>query len=177
MSSLVTTGPKSWTRPFAIYDGPRTGDAFLEWNMGQIIWTEPPAELDVLYGLGQLWGMGQIDKLFGAATSLFGDAVESIEFRSQVTPPIVIDKPFAPAGQRPPAKLEGGTPLTKVILDKAAKPAMYINLKGGTVYPIEPYGRPTEDYTLYIVGGAVAALAVGTLVGAKLGQWLLCRRQ
>lgn len=177
MSSLVTTGPKSRTRPYAIYRGPRTGDEFLEWNsMGQIIWTEPPAELDVLYGLGQLWDMGQLDKLFGAATNMFGESVESIEFRSQVTPPIVINQPFAPAAQRPPAKLEGGTPITRVILDKAAKPAMYIRLKGGVVLPIEPYGAPTENHIPMLIGGAVALLAVGTLVGAKLGQMLLCRR-
>ncbi len=177
MSSLVTTGPKSWTRPYAIYNGPRTGDAFLEWNqMGQITYVDPPADMEFLYGLGQLYGMGQLDKLFGAAQNVFGDAVESIEFRSQVTPPVVITKPFAPAGQRPPAQVTGGSQVSQIVLDKAAKPAVYIRMKGGLVYPIEPYGKPTEDYTGFMIGGTVAVLAVGGIIGIKLGQWLFCRK-
>ena len=178
MSSLVTTGPQSWTRPYAIYNGPRTGDAFLEWNqMGQITYVDPPADMEFLYGLGRLYDMGQLEKLFGAASNVFGEAVESIELRSQVTPPVVIERPFAPPGQRPPAQAQGGTPFTRLLLDKAAKPAMYIKLKGGVVYPIEPYGRPTEDYTGYLIGGVLVTLAVGGLIGAKLGQWMLCPKK
>ena len=185
MSSLVTTGPKSWTRPYAIYNGPRTGDAFLEWNMGQLQapqpqlqWTEPPEDLDVLYAMGQLWDMGQVDQLFGAATKLFGDSVEAIEFRSQVTPPIVVNKPFAPVapGQSPDSRVQGASPLTTVILNKAAKPAMYVHLTGGTVYPVEPYGKPTEDYTGLMLAGAGLTLALGAFIGIKIGQKFFCKK-
>lgn len=186
MSSLVTTGPLNrWTRPYPIYKGPRTGDEFLEWNMGQVLqrpqpeiqFVDPPVDLDILHGLGQLWDMGQIDKLFGAATKLFGDQVEAIEFRSQVTPPIVVNQPFAPPGQRPPVQQQGGTAITTLVLDKAAKPAMYIKLKGGMVYPIEPYGKPTEDYTGYLIGGIGVTLALGMFAGIKIGQWMFCQRR
>ena len=178
MSSLITTGPQSWTRPYAIYNGPRTGDEFLEWNqMGQITFVDPPKDLEFLFGLGRLYDMGQIDQLFGAATNAFGSAVESIEFRSQVTPPIIINQPLAPAGQRPAPQVQGGTPLTTIILDKAAKPAMYIHLKGGIVYPVEPYGKPTEDYTGLMIGGIGVTLAIGALVGIKIGQFFFCSKK
>lgn len=176
MSSLTTTGPQSLIRPYAIYDGNRTGDAFLEWNMGQNFMTAPPADLDVLYGLGRLMGMGQVDQLFGAASKLFGDSVESIEFRSQVTPSIVINQPFAPAGQRPPAEVPGANPITKILLDKAAKPAIYVRVKGGIVYPIEPYGAPTQNYTPLIVGAGVLSIIAGAFVGVKLSQKFFCKK-
>lgn len=189
MSSLVTTGPKSWTRPYAIYNGPRTGDEFLEWNMRglgetlqqpqpELQFVDPPAELDVLYAMGQLADMGQVDQLFGAATKLFGDSVEAIEFRSQVTPPIIINRPFSTTpGQPPTSQVQGGTPITAIILDKAAKPAMYVRFTGGTVYPVEPYGKPTEDYTGLLIGGVGLTLAVGAFIGIKIGQFFFCAKK
>ncbi len=193
MSSLVQVVPQDpVSNRFSIYDGSRMGDEFLMWHMGQangpqkpastpqlpnvpnVFWTEPPAELETLYGLAQLYDMGQIDALVGSAVQVFGDSVDSIEFRSQVTPPIIINRPFTP-GQKPQPQVQEGTPLTSIVLDKAAKPAMYIHLKNGATYPIEPYGTPTEDYTGYVVAGIGLTLALGLLAGVAVGRKLFCR--
>lgn len=172
MSSLVEVTNKSYRNPYAIYDGPRVGDEFLEWNMGDAGVAPKVATLQVL---GQLANMGQIDQLFGAATRLFGDAVESIQFKSQVTPTITVVRPFSTApGQKPAQTVEGGTPVGQVVLDRFAKPAVYIRFAGGTVYPIEPYGAPKDDYTGYIVGGLGLAVGLGMVVGAVAARKVFC---
>jgi hypothetical protein len=181
MSSLVQVVPQDpVSNRFSIYDGSRMGDEFLMWHMGQA--DSPPSnrkpaassQLQTLYGLAQLYDLGQIDALVGSAVQIFGDSVDSIEFRSQVTPPIVINRPFTP-GQKPQPQVQEGTPLTSIILDKAAKPAMYIHLKNGATYPIEPYGTPTEDFTGYVVAGIGVMLALGLLAGVAVGRRLFCR--
>jgi hypothetical protein len=175
MSSLVQVGRKSWANPYGIYDGPRIGDEFLEWNMGDVVRRVPTAA--VLNALGELYNMGQLDQLFGAAKNLFGDAVESIEFRSQVTPTVVVNKPFAPQAPGAPApqpQIQGGSPASAVFLDKFAKPAIYIHLTGGTVLPIEPYGTPKDDYTGLVIAGVGIAAGIGLFAGISIGKWIFC---
>lgn len=189
MSSLVGVTKQGTIAPYAIYNGPRTGDAFLEWNMGSLAWVsrgsnrgmgdihyvDPPEQLDVLYGLANYYNMGQVSQLFSAAQSAFGSAVASIEFRSQVSPPIVINQPFAtPAAGQPAQAPQGADPVTAIVMAQA-KPAVYIHLTDGTTYPIEPYGTPSADYTGYVIMGAGLTVGLGILVGVTIGKKLFCR--
>ena len=246
MDDLVGSAPQSKLNPIGIYDGPRVGDEFREWNamagagrkhrrlqqaiaaaaspggpsamlpapggdeddaMGQTTFVDPPQDLDILYGMsgrksrrwtaaqgqggspqpqddddamgsGRAYGMGQMVNLTGAIASaaqkLAGDAVESIEFRSQVTPPVLINRPFAPGAPAQP-QVQGGTPVSRAFMG-IAKPAVYLRLTGGAVVPMEPYGKPVNDYTGLILLGTAATAAVGVFVGIKLGQKLFCKK-
>lgn len=222
LAGFVGTGPQSALNPIRVYDGPRVGDEFREWNaMGQVNFVEPPAELDILYSMsgrkGARWragqqqaqgpggappppmeddeedamsdwgdgdasmelspeaafGLAQLPAALGVAQRLAGETIQSIELRSQVTPQVIIDKPFAPSGATPP-QVQGGNPMSRVFMEKIAKPAAYIKLVGGAVVPVEPYGKPTEDYTGLMLLGTAAVAAVGVFTGVKLGQLLFC---
>lgn len=231
LTGFVGTGPQSTLNPIPVYDGPRVGDAFREWNaamsglagrkgsrwrnaqqgqqgpggaqppqqggddeddaMGQVRFVDPPAELDILYSMSDWgdgdasdelspeasFGLGQqsVPPALGIAQRIIGESIQSIELRSQVTPQVVIDRPFAPGGAAPP-QVQGGTPMSRVFMERVAKPAAYIKLAGGAVVPVEPYGKPTEDYTGYMILGTAAVAAVGVFAGVKIGQLLFCPR-
>lgn len=255
MSDLVGAAPQSSMNPIAIYDGPRVGDEFREWNaamsglagrkgrrwaaagaggesdeedaavmsglagrksrrwaaaaapggvpmpppgddeedafMGQAKFVDPPQDLDILYSMNDwgdgdasmelspeaafgISGLGQLPGL-GVAQRIAGEAIQAIEFRSQVTPQVVIDRPFA-AGGAPPPQVQGGTPISRVFMEKIAKPAVYLRLAGGAVVPMEPYGRPTEDYTGLMILGSVALTAAGVFAGVKIAQKFFCKK-
>ena len=61
-------------------------------------------------------------------------------------------------------------------MEQIAKPAVYIKLVGGGVVPMEPYGKPVNDYTGLMLLGTVATAAVGVFVGIKIGQKLFCKK-
>jgi hypothetical protein len=81
-------------------------------------------------------------------------SVQSVTFRSQVTPEFEFD-PWAQQ-QEPP--VEGESMLMKLV-----KPSFVLNTAGGPV-EIAPYGTPTGNYFPLLLGAA-ALMAVGAIVG------------
>lgn len=117
-------------------------------------------------GMGQIPGLPQ---LLGAATGVANEVVQSVEIRTQLTPPIVIDRPFAPSKtvQQP-----AGNPVSAA-LRKLLKTSIYVKTPGG-VLPIEPDGPPSDYSTVFAIGlGVTAGLTLWA--GAKIGQKLLCK--
>jgi hypothetical protein len=144
MSAYVTFSPQG---PFPVNQGPHTGNAF---------------------------GMGQLD--LGAAARLLasqtvGTVVDEITFRSQLTPPVTIRRPFAAgtpgtASGPSPAEVQGGNPITRQIL-ALARPAMYIKTPGGITIPFEPLGEPTEAYWAWALAGTAAVFGLGAWAGMR----------
>lgn len=90
------------------------------------------------------------------AQAVAGAAVQSITFRSQVSPPISVN-PFSPTPPAPP----GPNPLMSLI-----RPAIDVQTAAGTM-TIAPYGAPSANYFPWLVAGlALAALGGIALVTA-----------
>jgi hypothetical protein len=181
MSSLTSVVPLSQAAPFAIYNGPRTGDAFLEWNLSDRSRARKKKQMrrrtpQSLAGIGftevgSPCGMGQMVSLPSALQSFASTAIPALELSTQLTGPIVIDKPFTSSG-RPRAQAEGGT-FAQTLLP-FLKPALYARIPGGgkiTLY--EPNGPPT-DYSGQIALAIGVALATAGLIGAWIGKRMLC---
>lgn len=115
-------------------------------------------------------GMGQaLPALLNAASGLANEAVQSVEIRTQLTPPIVIDRPFAANRSVQQAQ---GNPVSAA-LRKILKPAIYVKTPGG-VLPVEPDGPPADYSTAFAIGLGVAT-GLTLWAGAKIGQKLLCK--
>ncbi len=145
MSAYVTIEPQGH---FRMINGPRTGNAF---------------------GMGQLNLSRAVRSL---ANQAFGGAVNQITFKSQLTPSVTVDQPFAPPGAPDGAgvpQVEGGSPLSRKLLE-IAKPAMYIQTPAGITIPFEPFGEPTEDYWAWALAGTAAVFGLGVWAGMKYRQ-------
>jgi len=149
MSAYATTTAQSPAHPYAIYSGPKTGNEF---------------------------GMSDIRSTISSALrTAAGEAVQKVEFKSQVTPPVTIDRPFAGTAEQPslPA-ITGGTPLSDRILG-FVKPAVYFHTPAG-IFPVEPWGRPERDWSGWILAGSGLALGAALFVGIKIGKRAICPR-
>ena len=54
---------------------------------------------------------------------------------------------------------------------------MYVRIRGGAVYAVEPWGRPEANYTKLLAIAAGLTLLIGGVVGVKLGQRMICPRK
>lgn len=195
MSSLVTTAPQSAASPYGIYGGPRVGDEFLEWNIGQIKAriarelnstalarrrdrnTLPRQQARPGTGNGALAVTTTVDSSMGQLglpsllKSIAGEAVTAIELNTQLTGPIIVQKPFADSANRPPAQVEGSS-FAKSLLP-FLKPAMYAYTPAGKLVVYQPYGAP-EDYSTMIGLTLGGAMVVAAGVGMWLGKRALC---
>jgi membrane protease YdiL (CAAX protease family) len=127
----------------------------------------PVVEEEAPVGLGQLTIPGLTNSaggLPGALRSVAGEAVQSIEISTQITGPIVVDRPLAPSAERPPAR-QGGSPLAQWLMP-ILKPAVYATTPAGRVTVYEQYGKPT-DYSAIIGVSIGVALARARLSPAR----------
>lgn len=100
------------------------------------------------------------------ASRLGQQAVGTVEIRSQVAPPIVVD-PFAPA---PP--------------DVAPNPIMLFvrpefiirDPQGAETMRLAPYGSPSQNYFPWLVAGGILLVVGGFTVVAAIGAALSRRR-
>lgn len=179
--------------PTAAYGMPQTAALPADmgyWNLGQAQYGMPqaasfPSDPNVLSvaqsasnlagAFGQVAllpssGMGQaLPALLNAASGLANEAVQSVEIRTQLTPPIVIDRPFAANRS---VQQAAGNPASAA-LRKLLKAAIYVRTPGG-VLPIEPDGPPADYSTAFAIGLGVAT-GLTLWAGVKIGQKMFCK--
>lgn len=103
-------------------------------------------------------GLGQTNLITGALGKAANTVVSNVTLNTTATGPLTISQPFAP-GQ--PAQVQGGNPVSRRIAE-LLQPAIYVETPIGTI-PFEPFGKPTEDYSAYILGFAVLGFSIGAI--------------